>query len=161
MDFQGIFLCYDKHMKNKVFALSLLVPLLLLSGCDLIQDGNINDYVGTYKTSGSYHRVKHYYWGTSKLVSEYEPIPSGVTVVINSDKTVTYTLSNGEVTEGRIRVFKEYCKFTNLSFGNSWKFKIKDDGLYYSYTESKFGLEYDYVTEMCTLTKVKEKDSSN
>ena len=137
-------------MKRK--RLIYIIPFVLLAtpaitGCSVFEDGDINNYIGKYTVSVSYERVKHYYWGSSNIVSEKTPVPTGSTIIIHKDKKVEFTYNMGETIIGKTKVYKEYVKFSGLNFSSSYKFTLKDNhSLDYSYTENKYGVEYDYTT---------------
>ena len=141
----------------------ILLPILCfaslatLSGCDIIEDGNINDYVGEYISNTGTETTKHYYWGQTTIVSETQIFPSGIKLTISSNKKAILTYGDGSTKTGRIRVFKEYVKFSNLPMNSSYKFKQNSDkGLIYNYTQEKYGLEYNFITRHMSFSYLSE-----
>lgn len=146
-------------MKRNRFLLLYLsfIPLIGLTGCDLFENGNISDYIGVYRSNGGVEIKKHYYWGQTTVVSESTIFGSGMILTINTNKKVTLEYSDGSIETGRIKVYKEYAKFTGMPFSSSYKFKrTKENGLSYQYTEEKYGLEYDFVTRSIHFSFVRE-----
>lgn len=135
--------------KNAFILLLAASSLFSLTGCELFENGDVKDYVGDYYLEISFERVKHYYWGTTKLISETEIAPVGSRITIADNKKVTFYYPGGDlVTNGKVKVFKDYVRFTGLSFSSSYKFKKTNNGkdLDYTYSSSQVGVDYDFTT---------------
>ena len=130
-----------------------LSSMAILASCMSIESGSINDFVGEYVSGPGYERVKHYYWDNTTIKSENEFLSSGCTFLIYPNKKVLFQYPNyGDTKEGRVRVFGDHVCFYDLPINSSYEFKLNDDhSLSYSYSEDKFGLEYDFTTRSCYL----------
>ena len=128
--------------------LTSVIGMAALSSCGLIENGDINDYVGEYVSGTGYERVKHYYWGNTTIKSERQIMSSGCTILIYPNKKVLFQYPNyGDIREGKAKVYKDYVTFADLPIDSSYQFKLKDNhSLSYSYYEDKHGLDYDFVT---------------
>lgn len=143
-----------KFVKALLACLIGATGMVMLSSCDLIEDGNINDFVGEYESGTGVERTKHYYWGNTTIKGESTFLDSGCKILIYSNKRATLQYpNNGQILEGRVRVFSNYVTFTNFNFDSSYHFELKEDhSLVHSYYEDKHGLDYDFVTRHCALT---------
>ena len=135
-------------MKKLIKLIPLFFALLVtapLTSCT----GNINDYVGTCTVDTSYERTYKYSYGHRETLDDHEVsgIPSGSTLIINSDKSVVFKYPNGdEEVQGKLAFYFGKVYFRNLNFSNDYKFELKESGnqkkLIHSWNENKHGLEY-------------------
>ena len=146
-------------MKKIFIILTLFLLVLLLSSCaDLFSEkGDILDYVGTYSLDGASERTYHVSWGNETLTSDTNLFDKSFSLIISDDYKVKVVYSDGVEEEGKIKCFKEYCRFYNTPLKSSYEFYKRYDGsLYYSYESKHVTVEYDVTYIGIIFKKVKE-----
>ena len=131
-----------------------LLPFLFLTACDGFESGDVSKYVGTYELETANEKTYHISWNQKTLTNERNLNIDIKTLIINEDKTVSYTSKDGETKTGHIKVYEDYCRFVDTPIDSSYKFNIRYDGsIYYSYESSHFGVEYDVTYVNITFSK--------
>ena len=138
---------------KKVLLILLLILSTLLTSCYSTE--GLEQYVGTYKIGTDYKKEYHYYWGKSTLKSDNHLITGNFTVEIKDDASAILTYDNGDTKTGRVSCSKEAINFHGLGSIDNYTFKYTvsdyEIRLDYSYTQTKIGVEYDYISERFTL----------
>ena len=150
-------LILDMRKINRIIFSGLIsiMGMVSLSSCGLIETGDINQFTGEYITNTGTETVKHYYWGQTTTKSENTILESGHTVVIYPNKKVLFRYKGqGDIVNGRVRVYSDHITFSGISsINSSYQFKLRDDhSLAYSYHEDKYGLEYDYTVRQASMS---------
>ena len=143
-------------MKKSFFIIPLL-SLLVFTSCDMFDNGDVSPYVGEYVLETANEKTYHIYWSQKELKNESNLNLDIKRLTIREDKTVEYTTRDGEKKTGKIRVYDDYCKFSDTPIDSDYKFNIRYDGaIYYSYESSHFGVDYDVTYRHILFTKYEE-----
>ena len=143
-------------MKKSFFIVPLL-SLLVFTSCDMFDNGDVSPYVGEYVLETANEKTYHIYWSQKELKNESNLNLDIKRLTIKEDKTVEYTTRDGEKKTGKIRVYDDYCKFSDTPIDSDYKFNIRYDGaIYYSYESSHFGVDYDVTYRHILFTKYEE-----
>lgn len=152
-------------MKTKL----ALLPLLLLcsfsvTSCDK-EDGNINDWVGTYHWSSN----EIQYWSYSLGVktwqrTDYHKKEDEINMVINSDKTWKFPVEKDPKLgkSGRIKCYKKYINLLDMQndylVKSSYAFKlvIETGGTFLQYyKDTSIGRHKDHYDYTITIVSFK------